>query len=154
MDNLPKRKVSEPTPLNRNLKALRESRNETQRDVANALGISDNKMISWYENTGAMPSYNRLVALAEHYEVSMDELFGVNTKVSHKKRNITKKTLYQNESYVIDFSEKVKLQNGGGTTKTFSIKAESLNKKRMETLKFLLEEPLFLDLITNFLNRK
>lgn len=149
MNNTPKRKISEPTILNDNLRITREERGETQRDVAFALGMKDNKMISWYENTGAMPPYDKLIALARHYEVSMDKLFGLEKEIKNKR--ISKENILYNQDKIKISVKKVAEPTTSLTTRIFHIEADTLNKKRLDTLKILLENPNLLDNIAELL---
>lgn len=55
-----------------NLRVLRGSR--TQKEVANALGVSK-AAISYYENGQKMPSADHMVALANFYGRSVQQLF-------------------------------------------------------------------------------
>lgn len=64
-----------PTIFNKNLKVLRESKGLSQREVAKAVGFKDNKMVAWYENTGSIPPFEKIVKFAEFYQVSYDFLF-------------------------------------------------------------------------------
>lgn len=58
------------------LKSLREDRDEKQRDIANILYVSSN-MISAYELGKHFPkNENSLIALANHFGVSLDYLLG------------------------------------------------------------------------------
>ena len=58
------------------LKSLREDRDEKQRDIANILFVSPN-MISAYELGKHFPKNEKsLIALAEHFNVSVDYLLG------------------------------------------------------------------------------
>lgn len=152
LDNAKKRDVKDKTPLNINLKEIRESKGVTQKEVALALGMKDNRMINWYENTGAMPPYEKLVALAEFYNVSLDELFGVSQKGKTKKD--PKKDVLYNKDKVVITSHLENNTVSSCITRSFHIEAKSLNKKRIDTLKILLEEPTLLDAINTFLKHK
>ncbi len=55
------------------LKELREQKNESQHKLAMILNISQT-MISRYENGQACPDINTLIAIAQHYNVSIDYL--------------------------------------------------------------------------------
>ncbi len=73
-----KLRVKPPTTLNIRLHHVREELGLSQREVARRLGLNDNKLISWYENTGSMPPYERLCQLSQIYHTSLDYLFGLN----------------------------------------------------------------------------
>ena len=56
-----------------NLKILRENRNLTRRELADALGINENTLTG-YENSGREPKYDLLVKIADFFSVTVDEL--------------------------------------------------------------------------------
>ena len=58
------------------LRELREERNLKQRDVAQALSIS-NKVLSSYERNVAFPSIEMLKRICEYYNVSADYLLQI-----------------------------------------------------------------------------
>lgn len=57
------------------IKRLRESRNMSQAELANELGIS-NGLIAMYETGKRYPSRKRLEQIADYFNVSMDYLTG------------------------------------------------------------------------------
>lgn len=57
-----------------NLKEKRVSKNITQTELAERLGVSQSAVALW-ENGGAMPSSDKLPALAKIFECTIDELF-------------------------------------------------------------------------------
>lgn len=61
--------------LGERLQTIRKSKNLSQKDVANALGISA-AVISNYENGGRTPSIEVLISLASFYRCSTDYLLG------------------------------------------------------------------------------
>ncbi|OON85742.1 hypothetical protein BXO88_10810 [Oribacterium sp. C9] len=56
-----------------NLKKLRKSKNETQQQLANALGVSRCTVSKW-ENKYLEADYANLIAIAEHYRITIDQL--------------------------------------------------------------------------------
>lgn len=73
------------------LKELRESRKETQQHLAVILNISQT-MISRYELGIAYPDIDTLVAIANHYYVSVDYLLGISeSKLPYSKSDLSKK---------------------------------------------------------------
>lgn len=54
---------------------LRKSSNLTQRQLASYLGISQPSYVR-YENGSAEPTFEKLVMLADYFEVSIDYLLG------------------------------------------------------------------------------
>lgn len=61
--------------LCKNLKELRDQYKYTQNDVAKELGITYQSYQA-YENGKAIPSLAHYIALADFYDVTMDELIG------------------------------------------------------------------------------
>lgn len=57
------------------LVALRKERGETQPDIANILGKARSS-VQGYESEGKEPSFDALLKLAEHFDVSTDYLLG------------------------------------------------------------------------------
>ena len=58
------------------LKQLRSEHNLTQRDLADILGLKPTA-ISNYESQRNEPSFEKLIILSEHFDVSCDYLLGV-----------------------------------------------------------------------------
>ena len=56
-----------------NITKLRKEKNETQMQLAEAVGVS-NKTISKWETAESEPELSYIAAIAEHYKVSMDSL--------------------------------------------------------------------------------
>jgi transcriptional regulator with XRE-family HTH domain len=59
-----------------NLRELREERNLKQKEVADALFIS-NKMLSSYERNISQPPIDMLIRICEYFQVSADSLLGI-----------------------------------------------------------------------------
>jgi transcriptional regulator with XRE-family HTH domain len=57
-------------------KKIRLENNLTQTQVANALGI-DQTNISLWENDKTRPEYEHLIHLSKLYDVTLDELLGI-----------------------------------------------------------------------------
>ena len=57
------------------LKALRQSRNITQKQLAEAIGSSE-RGIQHYELNERKPKYEIIIALSDYFEVSTDYLLG------------------------------------------------------------------------------
>lgn len=62
--------------LAQNLKYLRERKGETQKDISSLLDVSE-MTISRYENGENEPELKRVITLANHFEVSLDEIIAV-----------------------------------------------------------------------------
>ena len=63
-------------------KSFREARKQmgfTQKEVATRLGIHQSNVSDW-ENNVSRPEYEKLVELARMYDVSLDDLLGVQRK--------------------------------------------------------------------------
>ena len=70
------------------LKNLREDRDEKQKDIAEILFVSPN-MISAYELGKHFPKNEAsLVALANHFDVSLDYLLGRSNIMKHDEENV------------------------------------------------------------------
>ncbi|MCL2445775.1 MAG: helix-turn-helix domain-containing protein [Oscillospiraceae bacterium] len=57
------------------LRQLRKERNLTQRNVADGLGIAESAY-QIYEYANKKPGYDKLIALADYFDVSIDYLVG------------------------------------------------------------------------------
>ena len=72
------------------LKELRELKNESQQKLAMILNVSQT-MISRYESGDALPDINILIAIAKHYNVSVDYLVEhSDDKLPYTKSNLPK----------------------------------------------------------------
>ena len=58
------------------LKELRTENKLTQRDLAKAVGLSQNAINMW-ENNNRVPNANAVIALAKYFNVSTDYLLGL-----------------------------------------------------------------------------
>lgn len=58
-----------------NLRILRKNRNLTQKQLADALGIS-RSLISLYESGERVPSLKALLKISQYFGISNDELLG------------------------------------------------------------------------------
>ena len=61
--------------FSKNLKNLRLSVKMSQKELANKLGICQSNISDW-ENDVSRPEYERLIEIAEIFDVSLDELLG------------------------------------------------------------------------------
>ena len=64
--------------FSKNLRRLRLSKNYSQFKLADMLNVSVN-LIAMYEHQNRTPSLKILVAIAEIFDVSIDELLGIST---------------------------------------------------------------------------
>ena len=64
--------------FNKHLKKIREDKNITQKQLAKDINISLSS-IQNYERGSKKPSYDALIALADYFNVSLDDLVGRNT---------------------------------------------------------------------------
>lgn len=83
------------------LKELRESKNISQEMVAEELNIS-RQAISRWENDKAFPDIENLKLLSKLYEVSIDELVGVNEEKDFWHENKEKKNFKENEKPIFN----------------------------------------------------
>jgi transcriptional regulator with XRE-family HTH domain len=65
--------------LGEKIKSLRKSKNMTQKDLADRIGVSKS-IISSYESGIRYPSYDVLVKMARIFHVSTDYLLGIEKK--------------------------------------------------------------------------
>lgn len=63
-------------PLARNLRRLREERGQTQQEVADSIGLATYSAIARYEMGEIEPTASILMALARHFGVSAEQLYG------------------------------------------------------------------------------
>lgn len=67
--------------LNANIKQLRQSRNMTQTELSERLGVSKQCVSNW-ENDYIQPSIEMLVKIAEFFKVSTDFLLGIDNRTT------------------------------------------------------------------------
>lgn len=70
-----------------NLKRLRTEKNLTQEDVGNVLGVSGQAVSKWECGTG-MPDLPLLIAAASFFDVSLDDLVGMNELKNEERREV------------------------------------------------------------------
>ncbi len=84
------------------LKELRQEKNLTQADVANAIGTSQRNIGRW-ENNENEPGASFVIKLANYFEVSSDYLLEITDDFSlTSKKLLQKETLSQNEYKLIE----------------------------------------------------
>lgn len=83
-----------------NLKALRESAAVSQKQLAEAIGVSQ-QSINKYENHNIEPDIETLIRIADYFNTSVDYLIG-HTSVKHKIENVTAYELNAEESRIVD----------------------------------------------------
>lgn len=66
----------------KNIKELRSARNVTQRQLADAIGVSQ-QSVNKYENHNIEPDIDMLIRIADFFETSVDYLIG-HTELPHK----------------------------------------------------------------------
>lgn len=91
------------------LKELREDNDEKQKDIADLVFVS-NKVISDYERGIHFPRDEHVItALAEHFNVSIDYLFGITDIKKHTCSNdflnIFQRLTQEQKNEVIDFMQ-------------------------------------------------
>lgn len=70
------------------IKSLRQDRNMTQRDLANALHIA-NTTLSQYESGQRVPSDDVKMQIANYFDVTIDYLLGLSSDRSNAKKSIS-----------------------------------------------------------------
>lgn len=83
-----------------NLKALREAAAVSQKQLAEAIGVSQ-QSINKYENHNIEPDIETLIQIADFFDTSVDYLIG-HTSVRHKIENVTAYELNAEESRIVD----------------------------------------------------
>ena len=83
-----------------NLKALRESAAISQRQLAEAIGVSQ-QSINKYENHNIEPDIGTLIRIADYFNTSVDYLIG-HAALRHRIENVTKYELNTEERHLID----------------------------------------------------
>lgn len=83
-----------------NLKVLREAAAISQKQLAEAIGVSQ-QSINKYENHNIEPDISTLIRISEYFNTSVDYLIG-NTTVRRKIENVTPYELSKEESCLVD----------------------------------------------------
>ena len=73
--------------FSQNLQKLRAEKNISQEQLADKIGVSRQSISAW-ESGKSSPELEKLIALSELFEISLDELTG---EISTKKANFNKK---------------------------------------------------------------
>ena len=84
-----KEKTGESMQVGLNIKIKRIGRGYTQEEIADAIGVA-RSTYTRYESDKRLPDIYKLCALADYFDVSLDELVGRewHSKKSQKSRNI------------------------------------------------------------------
>ena len=88
-----------------NLKALRESAAVSQKQLAEALGVSQ-QSINKYENHNIEPDIGTMIRIADYFDTSVDYLIG-HTSIRRKFENVTAYELNAEESKIVDSYRKL-----------------------------------------------
>ena len=83
-----------------NLRTLRESAAISQKQLAEAIGVSQ-QSINKYENHNIEPDIGTLIHIADYFDTSVDYLIG-NTSIRRKVENVTAYELNAEESILVD----------------------------------------------------
>lgn len=83
-----------------NLKALREAAAVSQKQLAEAIGVSQ-QSINKYENHNIEPDIETMIRIADYFDTSVDYLIG-HTSIKHKIENVTAYELNEEESRIVD----------------------------------------------------
>lgn len=84
----------------KNLKMLREATTISQKQLAEAIGVSQ-QSINKYENHNIEPDIGTLIRIADYFDTSVDYLIG-HTTIRHKIEKVTAYELNAEESHMID----------------------------------------------------
>ena len=88
-----------------NIKNLRKSRNLTQSELANRLGVNKS-IISAYENQQRLPSIDMLIKLSLEFNVSMEYLLGISKNKSIDVSRLTDSQISIISQLIADFEDK------------------------------------------------
>ena len=83
-----------------NLKALREAAAVSQKQLAEAIGVSQ-QSINKYENHNIEPDIETMIRIADYFNTSVDYLIG-HTTIRRKIENVTAYELNAEESRIVD----------------------------------------------------
>ena len=83
----------------KNLKELREDRSVSQKQLAEAIGVSQ-QSINKYENHNIEPDIETLIRIADYFETSVDYLIG-HSAIRHKIECLTTYDLNAQESNIV-----------------------------------------------------
>lgn len=83
-----------------NLKTLRESAAVSQKQLAEAIGVSQ-QSINKYENHNIEPDIGTMIRIADYFDTSVDYLIG-HTSICRKIENVTAYELNAEESKIMD----------------------------------------------------
>lgn len=83
-----------------NLKALREAAAISQKQLAEAIGVSQ-QSINKYENHNIEPDIETMIRIADYFNTSVDYLIG-NSTVRRKIENVTPYELNDEEARMVD----------------------------------------------------
>lgn len=83
-----------------NLKALREAAAVSQKQLAEAIGVSQ-QSINKYENHNIEPDIETMIRIADYFNTSVDYLIG-HTSIRRKIENVTAYELNEKESKIVD----------------------------------------------------
>lgn len=70
--------------IGRNIKQLRKSKKQTQEDLGKILGLSKTAIVN-YENAQRKISLEHIVKLCNFYEVTLNDLIGIEEKTTENK---------------------------------------------------------------------
>ncbi|MED4061673.1 helix-turn-helix transcriptional regulator [Priestia megaterium] len=101
------------TEFGKRLKALRKTRKMTQEELADEMGISKTSVVNYEGGTRKVP-LELIIKFAEYFNVSMDDLMGINVTnqdrehmiFSNNPRMIEATNRWYTEVGVVDFTSK------------------------------------------------
>ena len=88
-----------------NLKSLREDAAVSQKQLADAIGVSQ-QSINKYENHNIEPDIETMIRIADYFNTSVDYLIG-HSSVKHKIEKVTAYELNAEESRIVDAYRKL-----------------------------------------------
>ncbi|WP_096421455.1 helix-turn-helix domain-containing protein [Streptococcus oralis] len=120
------------------LQELRKKNGDTQKTLAELLGVSEMTISRWEKETELKIKYEYLQKLAEHFKVSIGQLLGHEDNFIETVKELSQKD-GSDEAFFKAFRAYYELKTADGTENLLTLKGEDfLNRYREEILKSLI----------------
>ena len=120
------------------LQELRKKNGDTQKTLAELLGVSEMTISRWEKETELKIKYEYLQKLAEHFKVSIGQLLGHEDNFIETVKELSQKD-GSDEAFLKAFRAYYELKTADGTENLLTLKGEDfLNRYREEILKSLI----------------
>lgn len=121
------------------LQELRKKNGDTQKTLAELLGVSEMTISRWEKETELKIKYEYLQKLAEHFKVSIGQLLGHEDNFIETVKELSQKN-GSDEAFFKAFRAYYELKMADGTENLLTLKGEDfLNRYREEILKSLIQ---------------